>query len=137
MTENAREFYARLKHTRQTRAIEWHRRGCRHGLLKVYLTPGGWQVIGDNFRVHPDEWETRVELERVTVADHFAGKAFIPNIRRFGGFRKTLPLEPAGWPADALFTVGCDDGVTEAPLAWLGEDVSKFRTTRRRVSRTV
>ena len=121
---------------RETVAVEWHARGCRHRLLRVFLTPDGWHVLGDSFKEHPREWLNRVrpEVEGVplTLADRDAGKAAFPTLRKVRGVDRTLAHDTSGWDA-VTFEVGCGHGTTTGSTSALAEQCLEFRRTRRKV----
>lgn len=102
--------------------IVWRRAGCcRQRLLVVYLRPSGWHVIVERFRVRRELGAERLGLDAEAAR-------YAPNIGAIRGGAPLLPLQVDDWPPlDGRFEVGCDHHLTSAPLAWLAEDVMKFR----------
>ncbi len=113
---------------RGTELVRWRRSGCcRARLLHVTLSPSGWRVIGDSWRLKAQEWR-----DIAGVGEN----VYALNLRRVDGVDQLLPLEFEQWPA-VRFEVGCDDERTWLPLSVLAADCAEARRTRRRVDRAL
>lgn len=117
--------------------VEWRRRGCGCRVLRLYLTPRCWYLIGDDYRVPPGEWlamlgdPTLEDGTPVTIEAHRAGDVHLADLRRVEGVTRELPLDPATWE-QALFTVGCQhtNGGVEVDLRDLVGDATEVVRTR-------
>lgn len=119
--------------------VEWRRRGCGCRVLRLYLTPRCWYLIGDDYRVPPGEWlamlgdPTLEDGTPVTIEAHRAGDLHLANLRRVDGITAELPLDPATWEPTRRFIVGCEhtDGSVEVELRDLIGDATEVVRTRR------
>lgn len=117
-------------------AVLWHRRGCcRRRLLRVYRGPLGWHVLGDSFRLRPDDWLRRTGFTNpqgepidlaghsATMEAHRAGEVYFANLRRVRGMKHWFPVLLDEWePPTETFEVGCDHAITLVPVAVLLAD---------------
>ncbi|HLV03941.1 MAG TPA: hypothetical protein VKY79_05100 [Actinomycetaceae bacterium] len=123
--------------------IVWRRAGCRCRVLRLYLTPEGWELIGDDYRVKPDEWLRMVgavdddghpvtldDGGKVTLDDRDAGNVVLIGLREVDGMTDTLPLDIDAWPTGVRMQLGCDHGHGTAPVADLAADARTVRHTR-------
>ncbi len=113
--------------------VIWRRSGCcRARLLRVFLTPEGWHVLVDGFRLTTGEW-----LERLGEPDADRRAVYLGGKRRVGGGEHTLPLDLAQWPQEGKFEVGCGEAVTLIATAVLSQHCAEARQTRGCVKRQV
>lgn len=125
--------------------VTWRALGCRHRLMRVFLTPSGWHLLTDGFRVNPEEWlrrigavdatgnpETLEDGTEVSLAARDDGRLAFFNLREVAGLDKILSLDIDDWP-QVRFEVGCNCGAALFRLSEVAEDCRKFRETRRRV----
>jgi hypothetical protein len=108
--------------------VTWRRAGCRHRLLRVYLSPGGWQVVGEPFRERSDDWLARLPAHKRDQTD-------MSNKRKVPANTMVFPLDIDAWSKSTHLEVGCYDAVGEVPFAFLIEDVNRARDTRAAVER--
>lgn len=96
------------------------RRQCR--VLRAFRSPNGWLVLGDNFRVPPDEWLRRVGTD-YTMEQRDRAEVYLVNLRKVRGVEETLPndLGANAWSSGEL-EVGCDHGCIRLPLSALLDD---------------
>lgn len=112
-------------------------------LLRVYLTPEGWVLDGQDFKVPMDEWVRRTTSEGQVLGDveqsletYREGKWAAFNPRQVDGIQKVMPLDLDQWE-HARFEVGCRHGHGHQHTADLAEDCSTMRATRRAVMRSI
>lgn len=105
-----------------------------HRLLRVFLSPDGWHLMGDRLRVPVEEWLQRTGSD-LTVEDLRDGSAEAMNKRTVQGVDRALPLDIDAWPAGVRFEVGCRCGTVWAHLDWLADDARRARDTRTQVVR--
>lgn len=125
--------------------VTWRRTGCcRSRLLRVLLSPRGWHVLGDDFRVPPAEWLRRlgggeapeVEGAPLTMDRIRAGEVAVLGLRKVDGVARLLPLLTESWEG-ATIEVGCDHCRGTASLSWLAEDCERAKAATRAVTRPV
>lgn len=118
-----------------------------HRLARVWQTPVGWHLIGDSFRVQPQEWVDRLPPVEITFEDGnrrlfsldedwASGSAPVIRMREVAGVNQILDGDFDRWPKGE-FEVGCRHGHARHDLGLLAEDCARFLTTRTVVSRTV
>ena len=130
--------------------VVWHRRGCRCRLLRVFLSPEGWTLLAEDFRVKPDDWLRRIDAVDeagnprevdgvpVTVEARDEGQLWLANLRQVQGIERQYPLDVDSWPDPlAHFEVGCDDETSDALLSDVADDCRQAIRTGRVVSRDV
>ncbi len=106
--------------------VVWRRSGCcRARLLRVFLTPQGWHVLGDGFRLTSGDW-----LERLGERDADPRTVYLDK-RRVEGVEQMLPLDLGQWPQGGEFEVGCGDAATWVAIAVLAQHCAEARRTRR------
>lgn len=93
------------------------RRGCNDRLARVYVTPDGFHVLGDEFTLPPDEFIAREHVDssgapvvvdglELTLGNWQAGR-FVIESRAVSGVDRVLPADITGWDAAARFELGC------------------------------
>ena len=108
-----------------------------HLMLRVFVSPDGWHLVGERLRVPLDQWLDRTG-SKFTVDDLRDGKAEAMNKRRVQGVDRLLPIDIDSWPTDVRFEVGCrHGGGVWAEIAWLAEDARQARNTKKPVRRTI
>lgn len=117
--------------------VTWRVAGCRCRVLSVYLTPDGWALDGEDFKVSIPEWLDRINPDGtamagevpITLENYRAGlfSAFSPG--NVAGVRQMLDLDVATWPV-TRFEVGCDHAHGHVDLADLAADCAEVRATR-------
>ena len=119
--------------------IEWRASGCRCRLLRTFLSPAGWRVIGDRFRETPRDALGRV-LKAEDVDTFLVARAAAPapgfSIRIVPGVDVDLAPMVEDW-SHADFEVGCDHGTTWTTTRKLADDVLAVRRSHTAVFRTV
>lgn len=126
--------------------VTWRSAGCtpRCRLLRVFPHSDYWEVVGDDFRVHPEQW-IRMLNDRNgtdhTLFEYNEGSAPIPvpkdGPRRVRGLKVTLPRDFSAWPPAGSILVGCDHGNVRADTEWLKADCMAAARTRSPQRRTV
>lgn len=125
--------------------IQWRGAGCRCALLRVYLTPQGWVLDGEDFRESVPRWIDRINPDGTATLDdgtpltldaYRAGRWAAFDRREIAGVQRLLPLDVEAW-GGARFEVGCRHGQTRCDLADLADDAREVRHARRAVSRAV
>lgn len=148
MNDNAERLGFTLPkgHEHDRPVVQWRRRGCRDRLLRVFLSPAGWHLLTEGFRVTPQEWLRRVgatddhgqpvEVAGVpaTMTAHAAGDLHFLHLREVDGLYRLLPLPVDEWEP-ARFEVGCDHEQYEVALADVADDCRRARRDRHRVTR--
>ena len=107
-----------------------------HRVLRVFVSPDGWHLVGERLRVPLDQWLDRTG-STFTVDDLREGKAEAMNKRRVQGVDWLWPLDIDLWQHGKAFEVGCRCGVVAAQVDWLADDARRARDTRTQVVRTI
>lgn len=107
-----------------------------HLMLRVFVSPDGWHLVGQRLRLHLDEWLKRMG-SGYTVDDVRDGKVEAMNKRRAQGVDRMLPLDVDTWPTGVRFEVGCRCATVWADLDWLAADARRARDTRGQVVRNI
>jgi hypothetical protein len=109
----------------------------RHMMLRVFVSPDGWRLVGERLRLPLDQWLDRTG-STVTVDDLREGKAEAMNKRRVQGVDWLWPLDIDQWQNGRAFEVGCRRGiVVAAQVDWLADDARRARDTHKQVVRTI
>lgn len=135
---------ARTKHPKYEHSppvvVWWCRHKPRRRILRVFLTRGGWHVLGNEFRVPMEEWLKRVGSD-LTAEDIHAGRATTMSGRDVSGVDQWLPLDIDSWqPSAGTFEVGCAcraESPRNADIKWLAEDCRHAREERRAIERVI
>jgi hypothetical protein len=99
-------------------------------MLRVFVRPSGWHLLGDRFREPLENWLARTGGE-FDVDDVRLGRVAPMNARRVSGIDKELPRDIDEWPRDVRFEVGCSHGCGVATV-----DIKVLAEHCRRAART-
>lgn len=123
--------------------VVWRAKPCNCRVLRVFLTPDGWQLLGESFHISAEEWFERVAPDApshdgvpITLESYRAGLIGAFNLRDVEGIERMLPLDFTEWPT-AKFEVGCDHGHEYRSVADVLADCEAVRATRAATKRDI